>query len=114
AGAVDEWRAAGAKVEVVGAGRDGAGVDLDGVFALLGREGVLQAMVEGGGTLLGSVVGGGHAQRLVAYVAPTLLGTGGRPAFAFSGPRTIGDAQRWRPASVARVGDDIRVELEAP
>ena len=56
AGSVDAWRAAGAKVESVGPGPTGRGVDLDAAFTLLGREGVLQALVEGGGALLGAVV----------------------------------------------------------
>jgi diaminohydroxyphosphoribosylaminopyrimidine deaminase/5-amino-6-(5-phosphoribosylamino)uracil reductase len=111
-GAVDGWRAAGAKVEVVGAGRAGTGVDLDAVFALLGREGVLQALVEGGGTLLGAIAAEAHAQRLVAYIAPALLGMRGVPGFAFAGPSTIDEAPRWRPVDVMRIGDDVRLDLE--
>jgi diaminohydroxyphosphoribosylaminopyrimidine deaminase/5-amino-6-(5-phosphoribosylamino)uracil reductase len=111
-GAVDAWRAAGAKVEVVGAGAGGEGVDLDAVFALLGREGVLRALVEGGGRLLGAVASGGHAQQLVVYVAPTLLGTGGVPGFGLSGPATIADAPRWNVVDVAQVGADVRLRLE--
>jgi diaminohydroxyphosphoribosylaminopyrimidine deaminase/5-amino-6-(5-phosphoribosylamino)uracil reductase len=111
--ALDAWRAAGAKVEVVAPGPGGRGVDLDATFALLGAEGVLQALVEGGGTLLGSVVERADAQRLVAYVAPTLLGTAGLPAFGTTGPRTIADARRWELVAVTRVGDDVRVDMEA-
>ncbi|HEV7526713.1 MAG TPA: bifunctional diaminohydroxyphosphoribosylaminopyrimidine deaminase/5-amino-6-(5-phosphoribosylamino)uracil reductase RibD [Acidimicrobiia bacterium] len=111
-GAVDAWRAAGAKVEVVAPGAGGRGVDLDATFALLGREGVLQALVEGGGQLIGAIVEGGHAERVVAYVAPVLLGVDGVPGFALPGPRSIDDAIRWNIAAVARVGDDVRLELE--
>jgi diaminohydroxyphosphoribosylaminopyrimidine deaminase/5-amino-6-(5-phosphoribosylamino)uracil reductase len=111
-GAVDGWRAAGAKVEVVGAGAGGEGVDLDAVFALLGREGVLWALVEGGGRLLGAVASGGHAQRLVVYVAPTLLGTGGVPGFGFNGPATLADAPRWEVVDAVPVGTDVRLQLE--
>jgi diaminohydroxyphosphoribosylaminopyrimidine deaminase/5-amino-6-(5-phosphoribosylamino)uracil reductase len=110
--AVDAWRAAGAKVEVVAPGAAGTGVDLDAAFTVLGREGVLQALVEGGGSLLGAVVGGDYAQRLVAYVAPMLLGTDGAPGFAYAGPRTIADAIRWELVDVARTGPDVRLELE--
>jgi diaminohydroxyphosphoribosylaminopyrimidine deaminase/5-amino-6-(5-phosphoribosylamino)uracil reductase len=112
--AVDGWRAAGAKVEIVAPGPDGRGVDLDDVFALLGREGVLQALVEGGGTLLGAVAGGGHANRLVAYLAPVLLGTGAVPGFAFRGPTTLSGAARWSLLDVARFGDDVRLRFEPP
>jgi len=109
---VDAWRAAGAKVEPVGAGVDGVGVDLDETLALLGREGVLQVLVEGGGTLLGSLLAGDHAQRLVVYVAPLALGTRGTPALAFGGPDTIADARRYELASVRQLGPDARLEFE--
>ena len=112
AGAVDAWRGAGAKVEVVAPAASGRGVDLDATFTILGREGVLQALVEGGGELVGAVVESGAAQRIVAYVAPLLLGTDGVPGFAFPGPRAIGDAARWELVDIARVGADARLELE--
>jgi len=111
AGAVDGWRAAGAKVEVLASA--GSGVDLDAALALLGSEGVLQALVEGGARLLGAVVGEGRAHRLVAYIAPTLLGTDALPSFAFAGPRTLDAARRFELVGVSRVGDDVRLELEA-
>ncbi len=110
--AVDAWQAAGAKVEAIAPGPHGRGVDLDGAFAVLGREGVLQALVEGGGTLLGALIEGEHVQRLVAYVAPLLLGTKGAPGFAYDGPSSIGTAERWDLVDVQRVGPDVRLELE--
>ena len=113
AGAVDAWRAAGAKVETVDAARDGKGVDLDEVFALLGREHVLQALVEGGAQLHGSLLADAQLQRLVAYVAPTVLGTDGMPGFALAGPATIADAPRLALTDVARLGPDVRLTYEA-
>jgi diaminohydroxyphosphoribosylaminopyrimidine deaminase/5-amino-6-(5-phosphoribosylamino)uracil reductase len=109
---VDAWRAAGAKVESVAAATDGTGVDLDETFALLAREGVLQALVEGGGVLLGRVVAGGHAQRLVAYLAPLALGSRAVPALAFPGPDRIDDAPRLTLTEVTRLGPDVRLDYE--
>jgi diaminohydroxyphosphoribosylaminopyrimidine deaminase/5-amino-6-(5-phosphoribosylamino)uracil reductase len=111
-GMVDAWRAAGAKVEPVAAAIDGVGVDLDETLALLGREGVLQVLVEGGGTLLGSFLAGDHTQRLVVYVAPLALGIRGTPTLAFAGPDTIDDAHRYELASVRQLGPDARLEFE--
>ena len=110
-GAIDAWRAAGAKVEVVAAAA-GNGVDLDEVLALLGREGVLQVLVEGGGTLLGSVLAGDHAQRLVVYIAPLVLGTRATPGLDLAGPDTIGDATRYQLLDVRRLGPDVRLSYE--
>jgi diaminohydroxyphosphoribosylaminopyrimidine deaminase/5-amino-6-(5-phosphoribosylamino)uracil reductase len=108
--AVDAWRASGAKVETVSAAPEG--VELRSVFALLGAHGVLGALVEGGGTLLGSIVEGGHAQRLVAYVAPTVLGADGQAGFAYAGPATIADAARYTLTGLRQLGDDVRLDYE--
>jgi diaminohydroxyphosphoribosylaminopyrimidine deaminase/5-amino-6-(5-phosphoribosylamino)uracil reductase len=113
-GAVDGWAAAGAKVELVAPSPSGQGVDLDEVFGVLGREGVLQALVEGGGRLLGAVIDGRHAQRIVAYVAPVVLGTDGAAGFDYAGPRTIGEAFRYQLVDATRVGTDVRLLLEPP
>jgi diaminohydroxyphosphoribosylaminopyrimidine deaminase/5-amino-6-(5-phosphoribosylamino)uracil reductase len=110
--AVDAWRAAGAKVETVGAGAGGHGVDLDAALAVLGREHVLQALVEGGANLHAAFLREGHVQRLVTYVAPTILGTRGHPAFALDGPETIVDAPRFTLVDVTRLGPDVRLDYE--
>jgi diaminohydroxyphosphoribosylaminopyrimidine deaminase/5-amino-6-(5-phosphoribosylamino)uracil reductase len=73
----------------------------------------MQALVEGGGALVGAVLVGGHAQRLVAYVAPVLHGERGRPGYAFPGPDTLADATRLALVDVARLGPDLRMTYEA-
>jgi diaminohydroxyphosphoribosylaminopyrimidine deaminase/5-amino-6-(5-phosphoribosylamino)uracil reductase len=108
---VSAWGAAGAKVAVVGAGADG-GVDLDETSTVLAREGVLQALVEGGGTVLGAVLSEGRASRLVAYVAPLLLGESGRPGYAFAGPATLDGVARYELVDVTRFGPDVRLTYE--
>lgn len=109
----DAWRAAGAKVEVVGPGAGGHGVDLAATLAVLAeRFGVLQAMIEGGGRLHGALVAEGLADRIVVYVAPVLLGERGRPVLGFPGPDSIGGAPRWRLRDVTRVGADVRLTLD--
>jgi diaminohydroxyphosphoribosylaminopyrimidine deaminase/5-amino-6-(5-phosphoribosylamino)uracil reductase len=113
AGTVDSWRAAGAKVEAVPAASAGAGVDLAATLEMLGSHGVLQAMVEGGPTVHGALVGAGLVDRVVAYVAPAILGRDARSAFDGPGAATLTDADRWQPVSIARLGDDVRLEYEA-
>jgi diaminohydroxyphosphoribosylaminopyrimidine deaminase / 5-amino-6-(5-phosphoribosylamino)uracil reductase len=112
--ALDAWTAAGAKVEVVDRATDGRGVDLDQAFARLGdgREGFVQVLVEGGGELVASVLAGGHARRLVTYVAPLLLGEDAIPAYRFAGPSTLSDARRFRLAEVRRLGQDVRLDYD--
>jgi diaminohydroxyphosphoribosylaminopyrimidine deaminase/5-amino-6-(5-phosphoribosylamino)uracil reductase len=110
--AVDAWRAAGAKVEPLAPAAGGTGVDLAAALELLGRHGVLQAMVEGGATVHGALVADGLVDRLVVYVAPLVLGASARSALAGPGPATIADAPRWRPVSTVSLGDDVRLEYE--
>ena len=64
--------------------------------------------------LSGSLVEAGLADRLVTYVAPTMLGRDGRPALDLAGPDRIADAPRWRLVDVARVGTDVRLDYEPP
>lgn len=109
---VDAWRAAGAKVETLPPGGDDTGVDLTGALELLGSHGVLQAMVEGGATLHGALLDADLADRLVAYVAPVVLGPDGRAAFAGRGPDTVVGARRWMLLSARSRGDDVRLEYE--
>jgi len=106
--AVNGWRRAGAEVVTVPAAP--SGLDLDAVLTRLGEQGVLHALFEGGGNLLGSVVDAGRVDRLVAYVAPLVLGTGGRPAFGLRGPDTLAAACRYRLRAATVVGEDVRLD----
>jgi len=112
AGAVDAWRAAGAKVETVQPGHGGHGLDLGAVLALLGGHGVLQAMVEGGASVLGALAADALIDRLVAYVAPKVLGTDGLPAFGWSGPATLADARTLHLVGTTPISDDVRIDYE--
>jgi diaminohydroxyphosphoribosylaminopyrimidine deaminase / 5-amino-6-(5-phosphoribosylamino)uracil reductase len=87
--------------------------DLDGVLDELGRQGIMQAMVEGGATVAAAFHRAGLVDRYVLYLAPALFGgDDGRPLFIGPGAPTIDDLWRGRLISVDRLGDDIRLELE--
>lgn len=78
----------------------------------LGRDGVLQLMVEGGATVVRNFHERGLVDRYVVYLAPALFG--GRdhlPLLAGPTVSTITDLWRGRFDRVTRVGDDLRVEL---
>jgi diaminohydroxyphosphoribosylaminopyrimidine deaminase/5-amino-6-(5-phosphoribosylamino)uracil reductase len=110
--AVDAWSAAGAKVGVVATAANGTGVDLGDAIALLGREGALQLLVEGGGALVGALLAERRVQRLVTYVAPVILGERGRPGYALPGPDTLANATRYRIVDNAPIGTDLRCTYE--
>jgi diaminohydroxyphosphoribosylaminopyrimidine deaminase/5-amino-6-(5-phosphoribosylamino)uracil reductase len=104
------WLAAGAKVLTVEPDGGGRGVDLPAALRALGELGVLQALVEGGGQLIGSLVEAGLVDRLVTYVAPILLGRDGRPAFDLPGPSSLADAKRWRLVATRPLDPDVRID----
>lgn len=67
-------------VRVLRAGRER--VDLARLFEALGREGVRSLLVEGGGTVLASLLREGLFDELSVYVAPVVIGGRSAPALA--------------------------------
>jgi diaminohydroxyphosphoribosylaminopyrimidine deaminase / 5-amino-6-(5-phosphoribosylamino)uracil reductase len=118
--ATNAWLAAGAKVLTIPAAANGHGVDLAATLETLAGLGVLQAMFEGGAQVAGALIEAQLVDRLLVYVAPTVLGTAALPAFATAGsvperkagPRTMSDARGWQLVDVARLGADVRLTYE--
>lgn len=66
--------------------------------------------LEGGPTLAAAFLRAGLVDRIVAYVAPALLGSG-RSAVADLGAESIADLRRFTLSDVTRLGDDVRLTL---
>lgn len=78
----------------------------------LGRQGVVQLLVEGGASVAHTFHSAGLVDRYVVYLAPALLGgDDGRPLFAGPGAPSMPDVWRGRFVSVERLGPDLRLEL---
>jgi diaminohydroxyphosphoribosylaminopyrimidine deaminase/5-amino-6-(5-phosphoribosylamino)uracil reductase len=110
----DAWEASGATVETVGAGGDGVGVDPAEVLHRLGERGVLQTLVEGGPIVHGAFLGAGLVDRVVAYVAPLILGAGGRAGYGVDPGPPLALASRFRLVRTTNFGDDVCLEYEPP
>ncbi|MHB1615400.1 MAG: bifunctional diaminohydroxyphosphoribosylaminopyrimidine deaminase/5-amino-6-(5-phosphoribosylamino)uracil reductase RibD [Actinomycetes bacterium] len=78
------------------------------VLAELWGRGVRSVLLEGGPTLAGAFVGAGLVDRVVAYVAPVLLGQG-PAALGPAGVCTIADAVRLQVDEVVPIGTDVRI-----
>ncbi len=90
--------------------RDGR-VDPAALLRLLQDEhGVVSVLLEGGPVLAGSFVRAGLVDRVVGYVAPTLLGDG-RHALTGAGVGTITEAHRFSLDDVSRTGEDVRLTM---
>jgi diaminohydroxyphosphoribosylaminopyrimidine deaminase / 5-amino-6-(5-phosphoribosylamino)uracil reductase len=87
--------------------------DLGAVLDELGANDCVQLLVEGGARVASAFHTAGLVDRYVLYLAPALMGGEDAPGlFRGQGAATIADVWRGTIRSVARLGDDIRVELD--
>ena len=105
-------RAAGCEVIPLPAGP--GGVDLAAVLDDLGRRGASRVLVEGGATVLGSLLDQGLADRVMVFVAPRLLAAGDARS-PLEGPagRRLTDAIDLKDVTVEWVGEDVLLEGRA-
>ncbi|WP_187361041.1 bifunctional diaminohydroxyphosphoribosylaminopyrimidine deaminase/5-amino-6-(5-phosphoribosylamino)uracil reductase RibD [Phytoactinopolyspora mesophila] len=96
-----------ATADEVGATVDG-GVNLSKLVTALFDRGQRYLLLEGGPTLAGAFWRAGLIDRVIGYVAPTLLGAGPN-ALAEAGVDTINAAIRLELTDVATVGRDLRL-----
>ena len=90
-------------------GNDGR-VDLRAVMAMLGERDVTSVLVEGGGAILGALFDLNLVDKVVAFVAPVIIG--GKDAISPVGGVGIADMQdalRLRDVEVRRFGQDVAV-----
>lgn len=90
-------------------GPDGR-VDLNTLLRELGRREITSLLVEGGGTLLGSLFDMGRVDKVVAFVAPVIVGGEYAPsAVGGRGAEHMSDAMRLSRVTVEQLGDDVAV-----
>ena len=90
-------------------GADGR-VDLTKLMDELGRRGVISVFVEGGGTLLGSLLDAGLVDRVVGFVAPVIIGGAAAPTpVGGDGVELMAQALRLVDVRVETFGDDVAI-----
>jgi diaminohydroxyphosphoribosylaminopyrimidine deaminase/5-amino-6-(5-phosphoribosylamino)uracil reductase len=110
--APNAWRAAGAEVVAFPADASG-GVSLGDLLAFLGKRDAQAVLIEGGPTLAASAVRDGLVDRVVVFLAPKLLGGADAPGvLGGEGLAPVDRAVRLDIVSVARVGEDLKVEAD--
>ena len=109
--ATTEERLTRAGVEVAQLPSDNGSVDLQQLLDRLGdHEDVTSVLVEGGQTLLGSLFDLGLVDKVVAFVAPMIIGGDGAPAAVGGrGVERMSDALRLQRVKVRRFGRDTAV-----
>ncbi|MCO6005766.1 bifunctional diaminohydroxyphosphoribosylaminopyrimidine deaminase/5-amino-6-(5-phosphoribosylamino)uracil reductase RibD [Actinoallomurus purpureus] len=96
------------RAAVVRLPRGDGGLDLAALLTELRDRQIVSVLLEGGPTLAGSFLAAGLVDRVVAYLAPTLLGAG-PAALGAAGVGTLAEAHRLHIDDVTRIGADLRV-----
>jgi diaminohydroxyphosphoribosylaminopyrimidine deaminase/5-amino-6-(5-phosphoribosylamino)uracil reductase len=85
-------------------------VDIGGLLSLLGKRGITQVLVEGGGELLGSLFDRGLVDKVYAFIAPIIIGgRGAVPAVSGEGVEKLAQAPRLEGVHQERLGEDLLV-----
>src|SRR5207302_7520276 len=96
-------------VEVCVADGPGERVDLKAVLETLGRRGVMSLLVEGGGIVHGAFVDAGLVDKVLAFVAPLLVGGPGPRPMGGAGVATMARASRLTRPVVRQMVQDVVV-----
>ena len=101
-------RASGVQVEVIDDGP--GGVDLGALMALLGSRDVISVLIEGGAGVLGSAFDAAIVDKVVAMLAPRIIGGNASPgAVGGIGVPSLASAPLLRDVSVETAGPDLVV-----
>jgi diaminohydroxyphosphoribosylaminopyrimidine deaminase/5-amino-6-(5-phosphoribosylamino)uracil reductase len=102
------FKQAGAEIVELPAG--GGRVDLVKLLAELGKREITSVIVEGGGILLGSLFDQGLVDKVIAFIAPVIIGGAeAKTAVAGRGVDQVAESFRLERLQVARLGDDVIV-----
>lgn len=98
-------------VRLIRAPNSNGKVDAEAALRALAASGLDGILVEGGGTLFASLLERGLVDRVVAYVAPILLGGASSPTpFSGLGFEDPARAPRLVNVEITRLGDDAKIE----
>jgi diaminohydroxyphosphoribosylaminopyrimidine deaminase/5-amino-6-(5-phosphoribosylamino)uracil reductase len=107
-----ERRLARLGVEVIRCRARGGRVDLSDLLSRLAQRGVMHLLVEGGAETYGAFLAASAVDRLMLFIAPVVLGTGGKGWASMPGARRIQDAMRLKPESTRKIGVDLLIEAK--
>ena len=97
---------AGAEIVTCTTGMDGR-VDPPDLLAELGRRGVVNLLVEGGGTVLGSLFDAQQVDKVFAFIAPVIIGGSQAPSpVEGRGASAMPQALHLDRTQLSRVGED--------
>jgi diaminohydroxyphosphoribosylaminopyrimidine deaminase/5-amino-6-(5-phosphoribosylamino)uracil reductase len=86
-------------------------LDLHALLSLLAERGVNEVQVEAGATLCGALLKAGLVDEVMLYVAPVVLGVGGRGAFDLGPLEDMAQRIEFEWLDSRRVGSSLRLQL---
>jgi len=89
-------------------------VDLSELLAELGRRGIMSLLVEGGETIHGACIDAGRIDKVLAFVAPIILGGPAPGPVGGAGVEKIAEAWRLTQTSIRQVDQDLVIEGYLP
>ena len=101
-----------AGARVVPVRRRGPHIDLEAAWQALGRLGVNECLVEGGGGLAAALLRAGLVDRMHFFLAPLLIGSDGRAVLAGLGVTRLREALRPKRFNARRLGPDLHCLAE--
>jgi len=85
-------------------------VDLEKLLKALGEREITSVLVEGGGILLGSLFDCGLVDRVIAFIAPIIIGgKEAKTAVSGKGVDKVADSLKLERVSVEKFGEDLMV-----
>ncbi|MFH0846852.1 MAG: bifunctional diaminohydroxyphosphoribosylaminopyrimidine deaminase/5-amino-6-(5-phosphoribosylamino)uracil reductase RibD [Chloroflexota bacterium] len=85
-------------------------IDLKSLLRLIGERGITSVLVEGGGILLGSLFDAGLVDKVIAFVAPVVIGgSEAKTAVAGEGSARVADCQRLERVKTEAFGADLMI-----
>jgi diaminohydroxyphosphoribosylaminopyrimidine deaminase/5-amino-6-(5-phosphoribosylamino)uracil reductase len=85
-------------------------VEIKSLLQAMGKRGITSVLSEGGGTLLGSLFDNGLVDKVVAFIAPIIIGgTDVKTPVSGRGVDKITDALRLKQVKIERFGNDVMI-----
>jgi diaminohydroxyphosphoribosylaminopyrimidine deaminase/5-amino-6-(5-phosphoribosylamino)uracil reductase len=104
-------RKAGCRVDVLPADKKGH-VDLREVQKWLSAQAINSVLIEAGAVLNGACINTGMIDELIVYIAPSVLGSGARAAFAMPDLTHLADRIQLNLMSMDTIGGDIKLSYK--
>lgn len=99
-------------VKVISAGCADDHLDLHNVMRTLAGLGLTRVLVESGGSLAAGLLKAGLVDRVLHFIAPSMIGDDGKAMIAQLGVKQLSDMPRFERVSIHEIGEDIVVTYD--